>query len=284
MSLKGFGDLTIARTSQAACPQSAGLAIARHQVELNATLRPGPAAYVVETGEPSVPALFDLRNRGIGRGLRSAVSLRHAVRRAGIPASSTLVFDKLGPREQFIALGSRAVALPFQANIYLAYAELLSGSRDTTLIANSWQTAGIFPSSRVAAKNLPSAVVTQLVAHCRASGLRPQVFLLDGERPELEAAFPDATIVPRRFAALAEAVRNAGVIISADSLPAHLAEHWLHPVFVVSPVDNRYWLPLSAYQHDRWTVFDHLDDGRLTTFLDSCTASASAPSKTALIR
>lgn len=281
MSLKGFGDLTIARTCLATSGHEAGLAIAHHLVELNAALRPGPVPLVVEHGERGVPAMFDLRKRGLWSGTISAVGLRWAVRRAGIQAANTLVFDELGPRERFIAVGARSVALPARANIYLAYAALLGGPDGAAPIRNNRRMAGIFPSSRVAAKNLPPTVVARLVEQCRADGLVPQVFLLEGERPELEAAFPEATIVPRRFAALADAVCGAGVIISADSLPAHLAEHWQCPVFVVSPVDNRYWLPLSAFADDRWTLFDSVEDGRLARFLAASTPTAASPRQVA---
>jgi len=278
MSLKAFGDLVIARTCLAAAPPGVGLAVAHHLVELNEALRPGSAPCVVEHGERGVPALFDVRRRGLSRAISSALGLRRAVRQAGIAAASTLVFDRVGQREKFISAGWPTRALPVRANVYLAYTALLGGRHEVAApIGGSLRTAGIFPSSRIAAKNLPSDAVARVAEQCHIVGLTPRVFLLAGERPELESAFPDATIVPRNFAAMAEAVRGAGVIISADSLPAHLAEHWQCPVFVVSPVDNRYWLPLSAYEHDRWTLFESLGDERLTTFLTACTATAAAP-------
>jgi hypothetical protein len=278
MSLKAFGDLVIARTSLASGPPGVRMAIAEHLLELNNALRPGPPPHIVAHGEHGVPALFDLRRRGVVRGLLSAGRLRQAVRRAGIADDATLVFDRVGTRELFIAGGRRTRALPAQENVYHAYAELLGGKHGVAApISGGWRTAGIFPSSRVAAKNLPIAVVARLLDQCREAGLLPQVFLLDGERSELELAFPNATIVPRCFEAMAEAVRSAGAVISADSLPAHLAEHWQCPVFVVSPVDNRYWMPLSSYEHDRWALPESLADGRLTTFLAACTASAATP-------
>lgn len=281
MSLKAFGDLVIARTSLAAAPAGTGLAIAHHLLELNEALRPGPAPQIVKHDERGVPAVFDLRRRGLWRGILSAAGLRQAVRRSGIAATDTLVFDQIGPRERFISRGQSIRALPKRPNVYLAYAELLNGKHDIVpRIGNGLQTVGIFPSSRIAAKNLPVAAVVRLAERCRDAGILPRVFLLAGERPELEAAFTDATIVPRRFAAMAEAVRDAGAIISADSLPAHLAEHWQRPVFVVSPVDNRYWLPLSAYEHDRWTLFERINDERLTTFLAVCAATATAAART----
>lgn len=76
-------------------------------------------------------------------------------------------------------------------------------------------------------------------------------------------------MVPRRFQAMADAVRSVDAVISADSMPAHMAEYFGSPVFVVSPVPNAYWLPLSCLTTDRWVLFNQLDEqaDRLSRFL-----------------
>jgi hypothetical protein len=62
------------------------------------------------------------------------------------------------------------------------------------------------------------------MAEGRHLGLDMQLFLLEGERPDLEDDNPPFNIVPRQFTALCSAIADVDLVISADSLPAHLAE------------------------------------------------------------
>ena len=65
----------------------------------------------------------------------------------------------------------------------------------------------------------------------------------------------NVTKVPRQFSLMANAVRAARVVISADSMPAHMAEYFGVPVFVMSPSPNAYWLPKSCIDSGRWSLF-----------------------------
>lgn len=60
-------------------------------------------------------------------------------------------------------------------------------------------------------------------------------------------------------------------MISADSLPAHLAEYRGTPAFVASPVTNPYWLPSRAFTGRHWGLFDQMPEltARLQRFLDT---------------
>ena len=131
---------------------------------------------------------------------------------------------------------------------------------------------GIFPGSRLASKNLPLELVTATVSAIEAAGCSATVELLEGERPDLERALPGANIVARDFGSMIAAVRACDGIISADSMPAHLAEMAGLPVFVFSPVGNRYWLPRSAFMADRWALFEEGAATRLKEFLDEMKA------------
>lgn len=265
--LKSFGDLVIARYS---LQHSAGellhrLVIGDHLEELNEALGSSPAPVVIRHREGSVPALFDVKKMGVLRALRSGAKLRGLLSkaRAELPADAPWLFDQLGMRERLIAGSFLVRALPVAKNVYLAYRAMFGIESPTDPIPepNSGQTVGIFPGSRIAAKNLPSAVVDHIVQVSRRNGARPLIFCLDGESHALHHLRRDIVPVPRNFAAMTVAVKSVDKVVSADSFPAHLAEFCHRPVFVVSPHLNRYWLPLSCTTTSRWMLFDSVKSG-----------------------
>ena len=127
---------------------------------------------------------------------------------------------------------------------------------------------GIFPGSRVSTKNLPVNVIDRINSSAAGASLRSTLFLLEGERRDLENADRPHRIVPRSFSALIEAIASVDLVVSADSLPAHLGERLGKPVFVVSPVPNHYWLPLSSVRLEHHCIFDDVGrDSGLKNFL-----------------
>jgi len=262
VSLKAFGDLVVLRTMLRRVRGTApAVVIGSHLVELFRALGdyPGECA-LIESGT-DVPAMFDLRRRGLRSGLRSAASLRRRLQHASIPLGATLVFDRIGWRERFIAGRRATAALPAAANIYTAYNGTGLFEKDSigSLIApnkSKVSSVGIFPASRIARKDVPRALVSDVADAAIECGLQPMVYVLEGERPDLEGLAQPLQRLPRTFAALVAAVRSVDLVISADSLPAHLAENSGVPVFVVTPTENRYWLPLTAYERNLWARFD----------------------------
>ncbi len=267
--LKAFGDLVIARNALRGAGNRDCLIIGDHLLELNGALGPIGGVHVIAHGEGNVPALFDVRKAGLLRGVRSGLSLRRLFKAEPIEPACTLVFDQCGIRERFIS-GSRAVAaLPAAENIYLAYRQLLppqvmvpSGTRGRPQSPR----VGIFPGSRMARKMMPASVISCIEAACAELGLDATVFALKGETVDIPPGVTEVVNVPRSFAAMADAVQSVSSVISADSMPAHLAEYFGVPVFVASPVDNRYWLPLSAFQLRRWGTFP---DAALTASIEA---------------
>ena len=60
----------------------------------------------------------------------------------------------------------------------------------------------------------------------------------------------------RNFSSLIDAVSGSDLVVTADSLPGHLAEYLDVPAYVVSPKDNLYWLPLSCFTNGGWSRFE----------------------------
>jgi hypothetical protein len=259
--LRAFGDLVIAAGSTAAIPGT-GLLIGPHLSPLVEALAPRCPVYTLPYSEQRVPALFDVRKHGITEALISLMGLYQAFRQVALPVGAHLLLDRVTLRERLILpFGVTHRVLPAKAsNIYAAYAEAVgpSPARPATMTAQATGQGlvGIFPGSRLPAKNLPIPVVEAAIRGALRVGHTPILYLLDGERPDLEAHFPNAVIVPRRFDAMLSAVAGVGHVVSADSMPAHMAEYLGRPVFVLSPIDNRFWLPGSSFNGNLWRLFD----------------------------
>ena len=266
LQLKAFGDLVIANaaaTRVAAADRSRlTLAIGRHLRPLCDAIRPVIGVIDVATAEAGVPSIFDVKRHGIPAAGRSAWQVRSAVARAPINGSATLLFDRFGWRERFIAGGRQMAVMSVDTpNIYLGYERLLKGAGFTLSPipergAVTRQHLGIFPGSRIAAKNLPVPLVIELMSNAKSRGIRTTLFLLDGERPDLESSGLPHVVVSRQFSALREALASTDAIVSADSLPGHLAESLGIDVFVLTPRPNEFWMPRSVVAHGHWCLFD----------------------------
>lgn len=266
VQIKAYGDLTIAASALGRVPiesqQRVGLVISPHLQELAAVLSPGCAIEVLALTETGIPALFDPTPRWRHDKWWSTIVLRRALARAA--PGATLVMRHLGPVHRRI-LGRRvAIALPDAHNIYEAYDRFLTTALGPFTFATSVVSQAreariaICPYSRVQSKCLPNAVLEVIAACCRSAGLSAEVILLDGEQAPPARLLP-SRVIPRRFGALSDALAASAAVVSADSLPAHLAEYHGTPVFVVSPHANEYWLPSSAFRNGAWGVFGELE-------------------------
>lgn len=281
VTLKAFGDFLIAYSAllraHASHPAVDILLLAGEHVRpLGLALGVSEALvnYIGGSSLKDVPAAFDVRHRGPWAAWRSLVALRRAVHRAQ-PVHRQLVFDRLGLREQFIAGSRPRLALPQEApNIYLAYdSHLLSGATPASRlqVGTTPQHALIVPASRVPRKVLPREVIAQVHQQLADRGVRAQVLLLEGEQVEVPQ-FVGLVRVPRQFSALMASLRETDIVVSADSLPAHIGEHLGKPTFVISPTPNPYWLPRAAFLQGGNGVFDNL--GNLNTWLEQLQADS----------
>jgi hypothetical protein len=268
--VKSFGDLIIALTSTHGIPTAEGsrLLLGSHLLPLYESLGSSLPAITIEHGETGVPSLFDMRKNGWSRAARSALALRCSLSNAA--SSRRLLFDQIGWRERLVAGKMPACALPEEKNIYLAYRSVFGPPVPMDAGSPSSRTrVGIFPGSRLASKNLPANLIADIRHAVAARGAEPALFLLDGERPDLERADLGGRIVPRSFTAMADAVRGCAAVISADSMSAHMVEMYGRPVFVFTPVVNEYWMPYSSFVENRWALFTDGAAAGMAGFLDA---------------
>jgi hypothetical protein len=284
VSIKGFGDLTIALSMLRRVPDPFldhfSVLIGSHLKGLVDALNVKLQIRLVDVGSEGGAAIFALRTRGILAGLRNAIWLRSSVGAAIQNKPLTLVFDKLSWRERFMSAGARAVAIPpHQNNVYIAY-EFFLKSLFPILPAPqqgvvTGKLVGIFPITSLNKKNLTATVINQITSICRSKGFDPVVFLLDGERLDGPVSAPIINI-DRNFTALMGVIDSLAGAICADSLPAHLSAYLHKHVFVVSPTPNTYWFPQSVYVNDYWGLFKDVD--ALNRSLDKFFSSLSLDS------
>ena len=163
-SAKSYGDFVIAHSilSTVAGPDlgRVRLIACPHVRELEAVLPRRVPVTWVDTAEPNVPALFDVKKRGAWAAARSALRLRREFKKARRDRE-ILAFDAIGFRERFIAGDWPAVTVGNKAaNIYHAYSRFLSEhhvaiqSAEAAPAPTVARRAGIFPESRLARKQL----------------------------------------------------------------------------------------------------------------------------------
>ena len=267
VSLKGFGDLTIALSMLRRVPDPFqshfSILLGSHLNGLVDALNVKLSVMSVDTGDKSGAAIFALRTRGILAGLKNAASLRSSMGAALQHMSPTLVFDRLSWRERFISADLHAVAIaPNQNNVYIAYEIFLKSIfpilPEPPLQIVTSKLIGIFPITSLYKKNLTASVIDRIACFCLSNGFEPVVFLLEGERLDGPVRAPVINI-ERNFLALVEAIDSIAGAICADSLPAHLSAYLRKHVFVMSPTPNTYWFPRSVYANGYWALFNGID-------------------------
>jgi hypothetical protein len=263
-SAKSFGDFVIVHSVlhriESRAKRRIRLIACSHLKGLNAILPNDVRVTLVDSGEDRVPAIFDVKKHGAWAAAQSALSLRRRFQNIERNDDEVLAFDALGVRERFIA-GRWPVVGPRTrgANIYRTYALFLA-EQDIQITAappvnaDSARSVGIFPESRLVEKRLGAATVSAILNRTARAGLEAKLFILDGDLSS-QREHPRAVNISRNFESLANAIKSVDSVISADSLPAHLAEYFGRPVFVASPSPNEYWLPHGCFIDKRWGIF-----------------------------
>ncbi|WP_243374501.1 hypothetical protein [Geotalea sp. SG265] len=256
---KAYGDLVIAsNVIRRADLSQNGILIGSHLRPLLDTLNFPGQSKVVEVGDV-VPALFDIKKCGYLRAMICGFWLKRGIRRILDPRYDTLVFDQLGIRQQFIASQFHIESLGVEDNIYKNYAEFLGISLSITPTISSSKSKRtkvyVFPDSRLREKELPYSLLRDIVEVNKRYGKSTTIVKV-GLPTELPPFVGAEIKWLNGFPQLLSVIRGADAVVSADSLPAHLAEYNQIPVYVFTPVPNDYWMPLSSYADHYFSLFN----------------------------
>lgn len=268
ISLKAFGDFTIALSvlnrihSSSDVPPLVIIAGEHLRPLAKALDAEHKVFFIGDKRWCDVPAAFNVGKLGKWAALRSLFELRTCIK--SLSCDRILVFDKIGLRESFISAGLPRMAISTDKNnIYAAYAELFSSLGYKIEAVTKYKSyskplhAVLVPGSRIARKKIPRHVSAAINKLLDERGIRLKAIRLDGEDVDLPNNL-DTQTLPRNFSDLCSALRDSDLIISADSLSAHLGEHFGIPSFIFTPSPNTYWLPSVAFRDSAWALFNEL--------------------------
>lgn len=256
-SFKSYGDLVIAcNCLRQVDNHHYRLLVGSHLNALLDAIHFNGPFQLLEVGS-TVPALFDINKCGYLKAIMSGLLLRRRIREVVTPSHDSLVFDRLGIRERFLASPCQIEHLgPRGANIYLDYSNFLGVSAPPC--AERQGSLGnrvlVFPDSRIKEKEIPETLVHDIAQANLCAGKTTSIIKIGnaGSFPIFSGA--DVKWI-HGFDRLVEILKTADAVVSADSLPAHLAEYLGIPVFVFTPRPNDYWMPLSSFLAGNFSEF-----------------------------
>lgn len=212
---------------------------------------------VLDVGK-DVPAFFDVRKRGFIKAVGSGVELRRAISAKIKNTNDTIVFDTLGMRQRFISWPSAVEQIKCGAsNIYLDYHHYLGFSVNNRPVRKNIKKVVVCPDSRISEKNIPDQLIASLCMENEARGIQTLIVKIGQPSPvpglaQCQVKWLDG------FSLLLDQIASADAVVSADSLPAHLAEYLGVSVFVFTSFPNEYWMPLSVHLNGFSSTFSDL--------------------------
>lgn len=263
-SFKAYGDMVIAcNFLRNVDSDKNGLLVGSHLSLLLNALEYKATSKVVETGN-AVPAVFNVNKCGYLNAACSAIHLRKNIQEVLDEGRDTLVFDSLGLRQRFLAwpFHVETIGGSGDGNIYLHYARYLGivCDLDHSTYESQDNPNGIiyiFPDSRIKEKELPDWLIIQIAKENEKYG-KETILVKVGKSAHLPQFSSLQLQWVDGFDNLMTQIRKADLIVTADSLPAHLAEYVGIPVFVFSPIANDYWMPLSCFKNGYFSEFSSL--------------------------
>jgi hypothetical protein len=216
----------------------------------------GPLNYFEMPAHDVPPSAFNARKAGLGAIAASLWRLRAGLLSATAPTDIINVpYRDIRWRLACAPRQINALRLPHE-NIYLAYCTRFKLTPEDLVVAMPARPREVlvFPDSRQAAKQIPESTLRSLTVINAAAGVQTRIVRV--RPPEIGRVDSPNELNLWGLPALVRAVREAEVIVSADSLPGHLAEYFERPVFILTPQANEPLMPLSVLQRQRWGRFD----------------------------
>jgi ADP-heptose:LPS heptosyltransferase len=264
VSLKALGDFVIAANVISRLNQnknSIGIIAGSHLKDIAVAL--GVTENVQFIGRysyPKIPPTFNFKKSRILESFADIVYLRNQI--GQIAGHTQLVFDQPGIRELFIGFGRNSLYLPRDTpNIYLAYEKLftdigVSFYQPPKTPKRQIKKVVIIPGARVQFRNIPRSVISRVLKILKNREIDFSVITFAGEDLDVPL-YSNMVVLPRDFGSLISSIKSADLVLSADSLPAHLSFYLDIPVFVFTPIPawTIKWLPLSAYRSKAFADF-----------------------------
>lgn len=254
-SFKAYGDLVIACNVLNRITDKAqwGLIYGSYNRELLQAIGFEGKTVELNLGN-EVPAAYNLKKEGFWRGLKSAWQLKKTLNNLHYK-KDILLFDRLIKRTRLVSLSYQTQDVyRADSNIYKDYFQYFGiAESQASVPAISGKKIYIFPTARNEFKTINTELTQSIIEECLRYGFQPTLIQVAKETPTHKANYTEYIW---GFDTLVGKIKEADLIISADSLAAHLAEYYHKPVFVKTPVENPYWMPLSALKTGAVDLFD----------------------------
>lgn len=200
------------------------------------------------------PSIWNARRAGLRPMLRSTLALNRSIR-AALRPGDTLTVPTRDIRWKAICWPRRIdfTREPGE-NLYAAYGAKLGidPASQLTPLPRKPASVLILPESRQLVRNLSDETVARIVAVNREAGVASRIVRV--RPPESSAPLAENEVPLWGLPSLVDAVKSAEAVVSADSLPAHLASYFMRPTFVFTPVPKASWpqLPTSVLLPGTW--------------------------------
>lgn len=205
------------------------------------------------------PSVFNLRKAGIRAIISSMQQLRAGISSSTSPADTINVPHK--DIRWWLACSPRRV-VPLRLrheNIYLAYCSRFELSPESLIskMPGRPREVLIFPDSRQPNKQIPDSTLQSVMEINAMFGVRTTIVRV--RPPDKNVNNSPNEVSLWGLTNLVRLIQEAEAIVSADSLPGHLAEYFKRPVFILTPKANEPLMPLSVLLYKRWSCFNQLD-------------------------
>ena len=208
------------------------------------------------------PDAFNIKRQGLKNAVDSLLQLKSALMH--YCNEEFILFNSydvrwrfVNPTKQFRAVRGR------RENIYEAYYKKFALADDFNRVKfKAPKKISIFPDSRQEQKCIPISMVIALQHALHELGIESKVI----SNRDIQGPLTIATNVSTLEGLIAE-IKNADFVITADSLPMHLARFYGVPEWVILHRPNPFLLPPEIIKLKRWSLFH--DDSSLVKYLSA---------------
>lgn len=254
-SFKSYGDFIILLTILRKFDVSYKVFATSHLLPLFKSMNSNINIVFFKINENYIPSIFNFKKDGFWKALISFIKIKLFLYK-NLTKDDLLVFDKYSFREFFLSLFHKKIFISCSKfhNIYLDYENFINKKLIFLLQKKDLKNnIAIFPESRDKKKLLPAIFVKELVVYLESKNFFVSTIIVD---ELLLNKFSDCNVKLNNnsFDGLIKNIKENNVI-SADSLPSHIAEHFNIPNFVFVAKPNEYWMPYSCYTMHHWDIF-----------------------------
>jgi hypothetical protein len=252
LSLKGFGDLVILADSlkRASVMPEVEIIVSKRLREMADILLPVNCS-INSFHNPNSPLpIYDLRNQKLDF-FSEIIDLRQAVKKK-LKSDSYLVLDLFSYRNEFIFASIPHRYLPKSSNIYTSYALEFGiqsdNNREPKLIRKQTNCL-VFPFGSSLDRSLSGQTISDLVDFFKKKNIPLKIACHQSHRYRIEKSEFEY-IFFQSASELIDLVRDAGLLVSVDTVAIHLARYFGIPIFLVSDAWSHF-IPPSVIELGR---------------------------------